>query len=144
MRKKPNKPFNFNSGPKFNPGIKSDRGRLITIIVAIGIVYWLYNLAQDIFSEVFPPEPEATIVEETSPTNEPTSGIDIEPIAEPSPETGIGVFNSTAINSDLPDKETMEILKRTRKDVIRQLEEQGQHDQIEIFEEALQEFEDSL
>ena len=128
------------NNPKFNPGVKGDRTRLIIIVIVGLLLYWMYTAIQD-FIQAIPPETlkpdkiEEPIYPESTDSNE-------------SDSFKVFDFNTTktaTINtSGLSDEEAKRILEENEDEIMKQLTDQGLDDQAEAVKKALKEMKETL
>lgn len=140
--------------PNYNPyknrktGVKSSLGKekvIIIIVVILGLIgYWAYTTILGVESTLEEIQPETRIVEEVATPSETTEPEDTDSDSGSLVKFDLTNYEGTTVDSDLSDEATKELLRETRKDIIKQLEEQGQFNQIEMVNRALDEIETSM
>jgi len=161
---KPNNPWNTS---KHNPGVKSDRGRIIAILVIIGIIYGIYTAAgpwlNDVYAEVkdlfnFDSTATEQIPEdEDNFDNDYDLDFDFDYNPEPTPlpnPASIPVPKPTPIpnpappiplnSSDFDTEDLLENLREKESEVINELESQGLYDEADQVRRTLEEIEANL
>lgn len=152
-------PTNPNPSAYVNPGVKSDRGRLILILIATAIAYFVFSSwggAQELWNQIVTDIENEIGFDLDGNDNTPDETMDLTPYKEseiipdpqpvprqPEPTYDFNSTSTTTIETDLPEDMGRQIFLDSREQIIQQLREQGQEDQIPMVLEMLDEMEQS-